>query len=171
MKRSDYLRWGDYFMGIALLTAQRSKDPNTQVGSCIVDKKNHIVGTGYNGFPNGCSDDEFPWSNKEEYLNTKYPFVCHSEMNSIINSSGDLSGATIYVTLFPCNECAKFIIQSGIRSVEYLSDKYHDENFSIAARKMFDAAGVSYHCYQPLVKHIDINLEIKEQIFTEEKND
>ena len=161
MKRKDYLRWGDYFMGTALMAAQRSKDPSTQVGACIVDRKNRIIGIGYNGFPNGCSDDEFPWDSKAEHLDTKYPYVCHAELNAISNSFGDLSGATMYVTLFPCNECAKLIIQSGISSIEYLSDKYHDAHFSIAARRMFDASGVSYHRYIPLVKHININLDVE----------
>ncbi len=161
MKRNDYLSWGDYFMATAILASQRSKDPNTQVGACIVDDKKHIIGIGYNGMPSGCSDDDFPWENKAEYLDTKYPYVCHAEVNSIINCFGNLNGATIYVTLFPCNECAKLIIQSGITNIEYLNDKYHDEHFSIAARRMFDAAGVSYHQYQPLIKHIDISLYVE----------
>ncbi|MBN2092338.1 dCMP deaminase family protein, partial [candidate division KSB1 bacterium] len=124
-KRTDYLSWDEYFMGVALLSAQRSKDPNTQVGACIVNQQKKIVGVGYNGFPMGCSDDEFPWEREGDFLDTKYPYVSHAELNAILNSVGrDLSGCSLYVALFPCNECAKAIIQSGIREVVYLSDKY-----------------------------------------------
>ena len=122
-KRTDYISWDDYFMSIAILTAKRSKDPNTQVGACIVDQNKRIVGMGYNGFPNGCSDDEFPWERKGEFLDCKYPYVVHAEPNAILNSTASLQNATLYVTLFPCHECAKLIIQSGIKEIVYISDK------------------------------------------------
>ena len=126
-KRQDYISWDEYFMGVALLSAKRSKDPSTQVGACIVNDKNKIVGAGYNGLPIGCSDDEFPWDKQGSFLDTKYPFVCHAELNAILNNIGmDLKGCRIYTALFPCNECSKAIIQSGISEVIYLSDKYAD---------------------------------------------
>ncbi len=144
MKREGYINWDEYFMGVALLAAKRSKDPNTQVGACIVSADNIILSTGYNGFPKGCSDDEFPWEREGEQ--TKYPFVVHAELNAILNSNGkSLQGAKIYVALFPCNECAKAIIQSGISEVIYLSDKYADSDATRASKRMFDAAGVQYH--------------------------
>ncbi|MBQ0041204.1 MAG: dCMP deaminase family protein [Clostridiales bacterium] len=141
MKRTDYITWDEYFMGVALLAAKRSKDPNTQVGACIVDENNVILSTGYNGFPIGCSDDEFPWDREGEQ--TKYPYVVHAELNAILNASGkSLRGARIYVALFPCNECAKAIIQSGIREVVYLSDKYADTPGTQASKLMLRSAGV-----------------------------
>ena len=141
MKRQDYISWDEYFMGIALLAAMRSKDPNTQVGACIVDDNNIILSSGYNGFPKGCSDDEFPWDRTGE--ETKYPFVVHAELKAILNSGGkDLRGARLYVALFPCNECAKAIIQSGISEVIYMYDKYADSEATIASKKMFTSAGV-----------------------------
>ncbi|MCR4928659.1 MAG: dCMP deaminase family protein [Lachnospiraceae bacterium] len=142
-KREDYISWDEYFTGIAMLSGMRSKDPNTQVGACIVDKNNRILSVGYNGFPNGCSDDLFPWAREGEVLNTKYAFVAHSELNAILNyRGGNLEGAKIYVSLFPCNECAKAIIQCGIKEVIYDSDKYNNTPTNIAAKKMFEAAGV-----------------------------
>lgn len=141
-KRTDYLSWDDYFMGIALLSAQRSKDPNTNVGACIVNKEKKIVGTGYNGFPIGCSDDNLPWAREGNFLDTKYPYVCHAELNAILNSTKNLKGCTIYVDLFPCNECAKAIIQSGIIEIVYLSDKYADLDMTKAAKKMLNQAGI-----------------------------
>lgn len=144
-KRQDYISWDEYFMGIALLSAKRSKDPNTQVGACIVNEQNKIVGTGYNGLPIGCNDDEFPWSKQGDFLDTKYPYVCHAELNAILNNIGmDLKGCKIYTALFPCNECTKAIIQSGIKEVVYLSDKYNGSDTSIASKKMLDTAGISY---------------------------
>lgn len=143
MKRTDYISWDEYFMGIAVLSSMRSKDPNTQVGACIVNEEKKIVGVGYNGFPIGCSDDELPWEREGDWLNTKYPYVCHAELNAILNSPlSSLKGATLYVALFPCNECAKAIIQTGIKKVIYLSDKYHDSEQSIASRKMLSESGV-----------------------------
>ena len=151
MKRSDYISWDEYFMGIALLSAQRSKDSNTQVGACIVNSDNKIVSVGYNGMPTGCADDDMPWEREaENELDTKYPFVCHAELNAILNFRGgntSLLGATLYVTLFPCNECAKAIIQTGIRHIVYESDKYADTPSTIASKRMFDSAGVTYRRY------------------------
>ena len=142
-KREDYISWDEYFTGIAMLSGMRSKDPNTQVGACIVDKNNRILSVGYNGFPNGCSDDLFPWAREGEVLNTKYASVAHSEIHQILNyRGGNLEGAKIYVSLFPCNECAKAIIQCGIKEVIYDSDKYNNTPTNIAAKKMFEAAGV-----------------------------
>ena len=142
-KRSDYLSWDEYFMGIAILSSYRSKDPSTQVGACIVNDHNKIMSVGYNGFPIGCSDDQFPWEREGDAYDTKYPYVCHAELNAILNNAGaNLAGCRIYVALFPCNECAKAIIQSGIREVVYLSDKYADTPGTIASKKMFNAAGV-----------------------------
>jgi dCMP deaminase len=140
----NHISWDEYFMGISLLSALRSKDPNTKVGACIVNNKNKIVGIGYNGFPVGCSDEALSWSREGEFLDTKYPYVCHAELNAILNSSRDLHDCRIYVGLFPCNECAKAIIQSGIREVIYLSDKYSGENSFVASKKMFDMVGVKY---------------------------
>ncbi len=142
-KREDYISWDEYFMGVALLSAKRSKDPNTQVGACIVNNQNKIVGTGYNGLPNGCSDDEFPWSKTGAFLETKYPFVCHAELNAILNNIGmNLSGCKIYTALFPCNECTKAIIQSGISEVVYLSDKYENTDAAKASKMMLEKSGV-----------------------------
>ncbi len=143
MKRENYLSWDEYFMGIALLSAQRSKDPSTQVGACIVNDDKKIVGVGYNGFPMGCNDDELPWEREGAFLETKYPYVCHAELNAILNSiSRDLKGCSIYVALFPCNECAKAIIQSGIKEIVYLSDKYKHTDIVIASKRMLNQAGI-----------------------------
>lgn len=143
MKRKDYISWDEYFIGIAELSAMRSKDPNTQVGCCIVNENNRILSVGYNGFPSGCDDDEFPWEREaESMLDTKYPFVCHAELNAILNSRVSLEGARLYVTLFPCNECAKAIIQSGIKEVIYVSDKYSESEATIASKKMLLSAGI-----------------------------
>jgi len=144
MKRRDYISWDEYFMGIALLSAKRSKDPSTQVGACIVNPANKIVGIGYNGFPIGCSDDDLPWERDNKNMNeTKYPYVVHAEANAILNSTKDLHGSRIYVALFPCNECTKLIIQSGIKEIIYLSDKYKDTDPVKASKKMLQMAGVT----------------------------
>ena len=144
-KRKDYISWDEYFMGIAMLSSYRSKDPNTQVGACIVNDRNKIMSVGYNGLPSGCSDDEFPWERTGDEYDTKYPYVCHAELNAILNSGGsNLEGCKVYVALFPCNECAKAIIQSGIKEVIYISDKYADSVGVKASKRMFDAAGVKY---------------------------
>ena len=156
MKRADYINWDEYFMGIAMLAARRSKDPSTQVGACIVSQDNIIISTGYNGMPKGCSDDEFPWD--REGQETKYPYVVHAELNAILNASGrDLRGSRIYVALFPCNECAKAIIQSGVREVIYLSDKYAHTPTTIASKRMLDAAGVRYTQMKPNMDSITLD--------------
>lgn len=143
MKRADYISWDEYFMGIAMLAARRSKDPNTQVGACIVSDENVIISTGYNGMPKGCSDDEYPWEREGE--ETKYPYVVHAELNAILNANGrNLQGSRIFVALFPCNECAKAIIQSGIKEVLYLSDKYNDTMLNLASKRMLMSAGVKF---------------------------
>lgn len=140
-----HISWEQYFMGVALLSAKRSKDPATQVGACVVNEDNRIIGIGYNGFPRGCSDDEFPWGKTDSNdLNNKYPYVVHAEANAILNSTKELKGARVYVTLFPCNECAKLLIQSGISEIIYLSDKHADSVSVIASKKMLDSAGVKY---------------------------
>lgn len=149
-KRDDYLCWDDYFLFLAQLTAQRSKDPNTQVGACLVLNK-RIVGLGYNGFPVGCSDDMLPWSRQgKSQLHTKYPFVCHAEVNAIMNRIfPDVRGASLYVALFPCNACAKYIVQAGISEVVYLEDKYHGTDSCRASRIMFQMAGVQLRRHVP----------------------
>ena len=145
MKSNNYISWDEYFMGVALLSSMRSKDPNTKVGACIVNKKKRIVGIGYNGFPYGCSDDEFPWiNNSKEFLENKYPYVVHAEPNAILNANSSLDNCTLYVSLFPCNECAKLIIQSGIKEIIYMDDKYDGTPSDIASKKMLDAAGIKY---------------------------
>ena len=149
-KRKDFITWDEYFMGIAMLSARRSKDPNTQVGACIVNNNNKIMSVGYNGFPRGCNDDEFPWDRTGDEYETKYPYVCHAELNAILNNGGgNLEGCKIYVALFPCNECAKAIIQSGIKEVFYLSDKYANSVGVRASKRMFDSAGVKYTQLKP----------------------
>lgn len=160
MKREGYISWDEYFMGIAKLSAERSKDPNTQVGACIVDDNNRIISIGYNGTPNGIKDEDFPWTREGEPLETKYLYVCHSELNAISNcrANKDIMGATIYVTLFPCNECAKLIIQSGIKRLVYGNDKYADTNEVKASKKMFDMTGVVYEQYVPKKRKIEIEL-------------
>lgn len=152
-KRTDYISWNEYFMGICLLSAQRSKDPNTQVGSCIVDNNNHIVSIGYNGFPNGCSDDILPWSNnKSNPIENKYCYVVHAEINAILNKNKDnLNDCTLYVTLFPCYECAKIIIQTGIKNIIYL--KYKEDK---ATERMFDLSNIKYSKYNEANKIINI---------------
>ncbi len=145
-------------MGIAILSSERSKDPSTRVGACIVNSDNKILSMGYNGAPIGLSDDVMPWDRDGDFLDTKYPYVCHSELNAILNSSSSVRGARVYVTLFPCNECAKVIIQAGIKEVIYLSDKYADTDSNKASRLMFDECGVSYRKYEMVGKNIVINL-------------
>jgi|SRR5690554_378602 len=145
MKRTNYLSWDEYFMGIASLSAKRSKDPNTRVGACIVNNEKRIISIGYNGFPKGASDDEFPWNNDGGLLDSKYAYVVHAEANAILNARSSVSGATIYVTLFPCHECTKLIIQSGIKKIVYASNKYSHTESHQAALKMLDAANVEYN--------------------------
>jgi len=158
-KRQDYISWDDYFMGVALLSAQRSKDPSTQVGACIVDTQNRIVGVGYNGFPNGCSDDSLPWDREGNFEETKYPFVVHAEVNAILNNtSTSLQDCRIFVALFPCNECAKVIIQSGIKEVIYLSNKYKDTPSIKVSERLFKEAGIKTRQLKPDTKTITIEL-------------
>ena len=158
-KRTDYISWDEYFMGVAHLSGMRSKDPNTQVGACIVSKDNKILSMGYNGFPNGCSDEEFPWSREGEELDTKYPYVTHGELNAILNyRGGSLEGTKLYVSLFPCNECAKAIIQAGIKTVVYDSDKYEGTPGNRASKRMFAAAGVTCIPYVPTGRVIRIQV-------------
>lgn len=158
MKRNDYISWDEYFMGVSLLASKRSKDPNTQVGACIVDQNNIILSTGYNGFPYGCSDDTFPWERDGD--DTKYHYVVHAELNAILNARGkNLNGAKLYVDLFPCNECAKAIIQSGIGEVVYLYDKYADSKGTIASKRMLTSAGIKLTQFKTDKKEIVLDFE------------
>ena len=157
MKREHVLSWDEYFMGLAHLSAMRSKDPSTQVGAVIVDQEHKVVGIGYNGLPIGCSDDEFPWDREGGMLETKYAFVVHAELNAILNSTRDRHGCTLYVSLFPCNECAKAIIQSGIRKIVYEDDKYAAADNVIASKKMLNAAGVEL---VRLGKRVQLNVDV-----------
>ena len=159
-KRSDYISWDEYFMGVALLSGRRSKDPNTQVGCCIVSQDNKILSMGYIGLPTGCSDDEFPWVREgDDPLETKYVYTVHSELNAILNyRGGSLEGAKLYVSLFPCNECAKAIIQSGIRRIVYDSDKYETTPAVVASKKMLNAAGVVLQRYEHTNRTIELEL-------------
>ena len=161
-KRNDYISWDEYFMGIAELSALRSKDPSTQVGACIVSSDNKILSMGYNGFPQGCSDDNFPWAKIEaqnDPYNAKYVYVTHAELNAILNyRGGSLEGAKLYVNLFPCNECAKAIIQAGIKTLIYRVDKYANTPSVRASKRMLDAAGVRYYQYQESGRKINLGL-------------
>jgi dCMP deaminase len=163
-KRGNVLSWDDYFMSIAILSAQRSKDPSTQVGACIVDPNKKVIGVGYNGFPTGCSDDVLPWDREGDFLEVKYPYVCHAELNAILNSVGrNLTGSSIYIALFPCNECAKAIIQSGIREVVYLSDKYAEVDAYRASKRMLQMAGVNLRQIIPKTKSLNISLDLDKE--------
>ena len=159
MKREDYISWDEYFMGVAYLSAARSKDPNTQVGACIVSPDNKILSMGYNGFPRDCSDEEFPWAREGDPYDTKYYYVTHGEMNAILNyRGGSLEGSKLYVTLFPCNECTKALIQAGIRTVIYADDKYADTSWVRASKRMMNAAGVEFHPYKPSGRKVELDL-------------
>lgn len=159
MKKQDYLKWDEYFMGIALLSTERSKDPSTSVGACIVSQDNKILSVGYNGMPMGCSDDEYPWDRDGDPLNTKYFYVCHAEMNAILNYTGTaMNGAKVYTTLFPCNECTKAMIQKGIKEIIYMCDKYAETDSVIASKRMLDSAGVKYRLYDKINKDITLSL-------------
>ena len=160
-KRSNYLQWDDYFMSVAFLSAQRSKDPVTQVGACIVDTDNKIVGIGYNGMPNGCDDDMLPWGKTDNWLDSKYPYVCHAEMNAILNrNASSVKNCKLYVALFPCNDCAKLIIQSGITKVLYYSDKHKHKDSMIASRRLLDLAGIEYKQYIPKQEKVIIDFSV-----------
>ena len=160
MKRQDFLKWDEYFMGIAILSSMRSKDPNTCVGSCIVSQENKILSLGYNGMPLGCSDDDYPWEREAQNpLDAKYLYVCHAELNAILNYTGtNMNSAKVYTTLFPCNECTKALIQVGIREVIYMSDKYSDTASTIAAKRMMKSAGVSFRQYKPIGRSVELEL-------------
>lgn len=159
MKREGVLSWDAYFMGIAILSGKRSKDPSTQVGACIVNEEHRIVSIGYNGLPAGCSDDDFPWDKEGAYLDTKYPYVCHAELNAILNADmRRVRGCTVYTTLFPCNECVKALLQAGIRKIVYLTDIHHDQDAFVAARRLLDAAGVAYVPYEPVGQEVLISV-------------
>ena len=155
--RKDYISWDEYFMGVAELSSKRSKDPSTQVGACVASKENKVLTMGYNGMPIGCDDDKMPWDREGSPLETKYLYVCHAEFNAILNSTSSLKDGKMYVTLFPCNECAKAIIQSGIKEVIYISDKYSTSDSVMASKKMFDICGVKYRKYEG--KNIKITFE------------
>lgn len=158
-KRKNYIGWDSYFMGVAMLSAQRSKDPNTQVGACIVSKDKKILAVGYNGAPNGYDDENMPWSREGDFKNTKYAYVCHAELNAILNNNGSsLKNSTIYVDLFPCNECAKAIIQSGIKEIVYKSDKYNGTDGNIVSKKMLDYCKVKYRKYEE--QNVNLHLEL-----------
>ena len=157
-KRDNYLSWDEYFMGIAFLSGMRSKDPSTQVGACIIDEDKKIIGIGYNGFPMGSSDDSMPWDKEGEFLDTKYPYVVHAELNAILNSIKSLKNSTIYVTHFPCNECAKAIIQSGIKAVIYRDDLYKDTKEVKASKRMLKTAGVDIIEYKSTGRTLNITL-------------
>lgn len=158
MKRENYITWDSYFMGLALLSCERSKDPSTQVGACIVNKENKIVSIGYNGAPIGYSDDVMSWKREGDCLNTKYMYVCHAELNAILNTTKNLKDTTLYVTLFPCNECAKAVIQSGIKEIVYLEDKYSETPSVIASKRMLDTCGIKYRKYDKKNIKIELNL-------------
>ena len=170
MKNTSYISWDEYFMGVALLASKRSKDPNTQVGACIVSgdtnihiKENTILSIGYNGLPYGCSDDEFPWDRQGELLETKYPYVVHAELNAILNAQGkSIKGTKIFVALFPWKESAKAIIQSGIKEVIYLSDKYSETDIVKASKKMFESAGVKLTKLNCNSKKIELSFNIED---------
>jgi dCMP deaminase len=159
-KRTDYISWNDYFMSIAILSSMRSKDPSTQVGACIINDSNKIIGIGYNGFPSGCDDDDLPWQkDSDNFYDNKYAYVCHAEMNAILNKNNmDLTNCTIYTTLFPCNECAKLIIQAKINKIIYKSDKDADKDFIITSKRMLDMTNTEYIQYESNTGSITITL-------------
>ena len=160
-KRNDYISWDEYFMGVSLLAAERSKDPSTQVGACIVSDDNRILSTGYNGFPQGCSDDDFPWNRDAALGETKYNFVVHAELNAILNAGGkSLVGSRIFVSLFPCHECAKAIIQSGVKEVVYLSDKYNGTVSDNASKRMLNSAGIKLTKIKPTKAQLVLNFDV-----------
>lgn len=160
-KRKGYISWDEYFMGVALLAAERSKDPSTQVGACIVDEDNRILSTGYNGFPQGCSDEEFPWNRDASRGETKYNFVVHAELNAILNARGkSLVNSRVFVSLFPCHECAKAIIQTGVKEVVYLSDKYNGTESDNASKRMLNAAGVKLTKLKPTKAQLVLNFNV-----------
>ena len=151
------ISWDEYFMGVSLLSAFRSKDPNTPVGACIVNEDKRIVAVGYNGMPQGCNDNDFPWQREGDFLENKYTYVVHAELNAVLNTTSSLKNCTLYVSLFPCNECCKAIIQSGISKIVYLSDKYNGEPSDVAAKRMLNAAGVNYAKMVPNIESLPLS--------------
>lgn len=158
MKRKDYISWDEYFMGVAKLASHRSKDPSTTVGACIVNQDNKIISTGYNGSPTGYDDDNMPWDREGSFENTKYAYVCHSELNAILNSPSVLTNCKLYVTLFPCNECAKAIVQSGIKEVIYMDNKYKDTDGVKVSKKILETCGVKCREYEKTNRKLEIEL-------------
>lgn len=156
---NNYISWDEYFMSMAILSSKRSKDPNTKVGACIVSMDKKVLSVGYNGMPIGIDDKKIPWGREGEELDTKYPYVCHAELNAILNSDRNLHNSRIYVTLFPCNECAKALIQAGIKEVVYLNDKYRDTNSGIASRRLLDMAGVKIIKYEGRIPEVNFEGE------------
>ena len=161
MKKQNVISWDQYFMGLAHLSAMRSKDPNTSVGAVIVDDKHRVVSIGYNGMPYGCSDDVYPWDREGDLLDTKYPYVVHAELNAILNAGRSLKDCILYVSLFPCNECAKAIIQSGIKKIIYEDDKYADSETTRASKRMLQSANVEL---VRLDYRIDLTLNISKDL-------
>ena len=146
-KRSDVISWDEFFMRVAIAASMRSKDPNTQVGACIAGRDNRILSVGYNGTPIGLEDDEFPWDASDDPLRDKHSYVIHAEANAILNYRGslkDMAGARAYVTLIPCQECAKTLVQAGIGEVVYLDDKYNGTEGNLISKAVLDRCGVSY---------------------------
>lgn len=154
---NSILSWDEYFMGVAILSSYRSKDPNTQVGTCIVNSDHIIIGIGYNGMPYGCDDTIFPWTVDGSFFEQKYAYVVHAELNAILNTRTSLKGSTLYTTLFPCNECTKAIVQSGIKEVIYLNDKYEKTDSTRAAKRMLEAAGIKFSQYEMRLVRINID--------------
>ncbi len=158
-KREDYISWDEYFMGVCKLSGMRSKDPTSQIVACIVSQYNKILSMGYNGFPEGCSDDEFPWTKNGDELESKFLYVTHSELNAILNyRGGSLEGSKLYVSRFPCNECAKAIIQSGIKTIVFEYEKHSDRADVVASKRMLNAAGVNYYQYEPTGRKVELKL-------------
>ncbi len=162
-KREDYISWDEYFMGVALLSSKRSKDPSTQVGACVASPENKVVTMGYNGMPVGLNDDEMPWGREgSSDLDNKYLYVCHAEFNAILNSNAPVRGCRLYVTMFPCNECAKAIIQAGIREVIYLTEKYPDSLQDRASKRLLLMAGIPYRAYEG--RNLEITVKQDEKV-------
>ncbi len=156
-KRKDYITWDQYFMGLAVLSSERAKDPKRRVGACIVNEDHKVLSIGYNGAPIGFSDDKIPWRKEGQFKETKFPYICHAELNAILNYHGDLRNSKLYITYFPCNECAKAIIQSGIKEIIYLEKPKNDETVEVA-EIMLKECGIAYYPYKKCHKKIEIEL-------------
>ncbi|KRY51242.1 Deoxycytidylate deaminase, partial [Trichinella britovi] len=159
-KREDYISWTDYFMGVALLSSKRSKDPIMQEGACIVNSDNHIIGVGYNGMPAGCSDDRMPWADQaNSILETKHPYICHAALNAVVNKiSNSAKGCCLYTTHLPCSHCAGLLIQSGVKSVYFLKNSL-DTISTAATERLFKESGVHYEQYKTQTNKIVINFD------------